>query len=217
MEPLSWPSVRFTFKSVGQRKRGKTSGICFHNADKCNVVTGTNFDSEFNQGVLNRLYHSTKHQHLLIKELDTKPCYCHPFGEDLWCLFGAFGEQCTQMTGEQLVSRQSAQVPCQTKSQAAEQITFSNRQLRHTSISFEKPIHFQNARVKMTIGHWPPYSCVLWSLFLSYQGSRNCGASSQTDFILNYFLRRKKRYFWYNNPMFRPCWSILGPIWSIFI
>ena len=32
-------------------------GICFHNAGKCNVVTGTNFDEEgpFNQGVLNRL------------------------------------------------------------------------------------------------------------------------------------------------------------------
>ena len=143
-------------------ERGETMGICFHNADKCNVVTGTNFDEEgpFNQGELNRLYHSTKHQHLPIKELDTKLCYCHPFGEDLWCLLGAFGEQCTQMTGEQLVSRQCAQVPCQTKSQAAEQITFSNRQLRHTSISFEKPIHFQNARVKMTSGHWPPYSCV---------------------------------------------------------
>ena len=32
-------------------------GICFHNAGKYNVVTGTNFDEEgpFNQGVLNRL------------------------------------------------------------------------------------------------------------------------------------------------------------------
>ena len=66
-------------------ERGETRGICFHNADRCNVVTGTNFDEEgpFNQGELNRLYHSTKHQHLPIKELDTKLCYCHPFGEDL--------------------------------------------------------------------------------------------------------------------------------------
>ena len=38
-------------------ERGETMGICFHNAGKCDVVTGTNFDEEgpFNQGVLNRL------------------------------------------------------------------------------------------------------------------------------------------------------------------
>ena len=66
-------------------ERGETMGICFHNAGKCDVVTGTNFDEEgpFNQGVLIRLFHSPKHQHLLIEELDTKLCHCHPFGEDL--------------------------------------------------------------------------------------------------------------------------------------
>ena len=62
-------------------------GICFHNADKCSVVTGTNFDEEgpFNQGVLNRLSFdkTPTPSHLLIAELDTKLCYCHPFGEDL--------------------------------------------------------------------------------------------------------------------------------------
>ena len=165
--PLSWPSVRFTFKSVGQirGKRGNY-GYLLANVTLWQELILTE-EGPFNQGVLNRLFHSPKHQHLLIEELDTKLCHCHPFGEDLWCLLCAFGEQCTQMTGEQLVSRQSAQVPCQTKSQAAEQITFSNRQLRVASISFEKPVHFQNAGVKMTSGHWPPYSCVLWSLFLS--------------------------------------------------
>ena len=33
-------------------ERGETMGICFHNAGKCNVLAGTNFDEEV---VLNRL------------------------------------------------------------------------------------------------------------------------------------------------------------------
>ena len=162
MEPLSWPTVRFTFKSVGQRKGGKlwvSASITLAN------VTFWQELILMKKGLIIKVYWidyiiRQKTNTYLLEELGTKLCYCHPFGEDLWCLLGAFGEQCTQMTGEQLVSRQSAQVPCQTKSQAAEQITFSNRQLRHASISFEKPIHFHNARVKMTSGHWPPYSCV---------------------------------------------------------
>ena len=55
-----------------------------------------------------------------------------------------------------------------------------------------------------------------------HQGKIYCWASSPADFILNYFLpkacvrKKRRRYFWYKSTIFSTCWSILGPISSIF-
>ena len=119
------------------------------------------------------------------------------------------------MTGEQLVSRQSAQVPCQTKSQAAEQITFSNRQLRVASISLKNLFisRMLEWRWPVVIDH--PILVFYEAFFGHNRAAEIAGLPPRLTSFRIISSEEKKKYFWYNNTIFRPCWSILGPIWSI--